>query len=138
MKRFKPNETKDFRCRHCKKQVSGKALGTKQRNHCPYCLYSLHVDINIGDRKSTCQKTMKPVGLTTKKDGEIMIVSECNGCGKISANRIAGDDDPNTVLNLINFDNPMETEVNLRKCHIELVKNKTEVETQLFGKRPNQ
>lgn len=135
MKRFKPNESKDFRCKNCRAEVSGQSIGTKQRNHCPYCLTSLHVDVNIGDRKATCQRTMKPIGLTMKKDGEIMIVHQCTGCGKISTNRIAGDDEPSAVLGLVDFDNDAATEVNLRKSNISLVRDKEDVETQLFGKK---
>lgn len=137
MKRLKPNESKDFTCKNCRQRVSGRAIGTKQRNHCTFCLYSLHVDVAVGDRKATCQKKMKPVGLTMKKDGEIMIVSECAGCGKIMPNRIAGDDNTDEILKLVHPHNQMETEVNLRKCHIELVSDEEEVRVQLFGKRPN-
>lgn len=137
MKRYKPNESKDFTCKNCKRRVSGQAIGTKQRNHCPYCLYSLHVDVSVGDRKAICQKKMKPVGLSMKKDGEVMIVSECTGCGKIMPNRIAGDDNTDEILKLVHPNNTMETEVNLRKCHIELVKDKSGVEVQLFGKKYN-
>jgi hypothetical protein len=79
---------------------------------------------------------MKPVGLTLKKDGEVMIVTECGKCGKISANRIAGDDNPDSILKLIDTENDAQTEANLRRCHLELVKDKSEVEVQLFGKRP--
>lgn len=119
-KHIRENESEDFRCKHCKREVLGQAIGTKQRNHCPYCLYSLHVDESIGDRKSTCIGSMKPVGLTTKKDGEIMIIHECQTCGKISNNRIAGDDDTDAILTLA------ETGVGV---------SREDVEIQLFGKR---
>lgn len=82
-----------FKCKKCGKEVTMRALGTHNRNHCPYCLWSLHVDNLIGDRQSDCNALMKPIGLVTKKDGEIMLVHLCEKCGKISTNRIAGDDD---------------------------------------------
>lgn len=44
---------------------------------------------------------MKPIGLTCKHDGEIMVVHLCLHCGKISCNRIAGDDDPHIILSLL-------------------------------------
>ena len=138
MKKHKrPNESNDFRCKHCRAMVSGQAIGTKQRNHCPICLYSLHVDEKVGDRKSSCRRPMMPIGLTMKKDGEIMIVSKCISCGKISANRIAGDDKESAILELLNFDVDVETEIQLRKANIPLIHDKEEVETQLFGKKTN-
>lgn len=45
---------------------------------------------------------MKPIGLTRKRaTGEIMIVHQCLTCGKISPNRIAGDDNPYEVISLL-------------------------------------
>jgi len=44
---------------------------------------------------------MKPIGLRFKYDGELMIVHWCLSCGKISNNRIAGDDIPEVILTLI-------------------------------------
>ncbi|MDQ5968548.1 MAG: hypothetical protein QG561_147 [Patescibacteria group bacterium] len=46
------NET--FTCVHCGIQVSQHPTGSA-RNHCPVCLYSLHVDESVpGDRLSDC------------------------------------------------------------------------------------
>jgi len=44
---------------------------------------------------------MKPIGLTLKKDGELMVVHKCLGCGKISKNRIAGDDNTYSIISLL-------------------------------------
>jgi hypothetical protein len=54
---------------------------------------------------------MKPIGLTlkdtrynpfTKKtSGELMLKHVCLNCGKISYNRIAGDDNPHSILSLL-------------------------------------
>lgn len=44
---------------------------------------------------------MKPIGLRFKNDGELMIVHRCLSCGKISPNRIAGDDFTDAILELI-------------------------------------
>ena len=46
-KRFTKNDN-GFICAHCGKEVE--PLGYTSRNHCPFCLWSLHVDINPGDR----------------------------------------------------------------------------------------
>ncbi len=39
-----------FVCAHCGQTVE--PLGYTSRNHCPHCLYSLHVDIHPGDRQN--------------------------------------------------------------------------------------
>lgn len=44
---------------------------------------------------------MKPIGLSYKSSGELMIVHMCLYCGKISCNRIAGDDVPHIVVGLL-------------------------------------
>ena len=81
-----------FNCKNCVSKVSYRAPGTKNRNHCPFCLYSLHVDKKVGDRRSTCNSLMEPVGKIIKHDGEEVIVHKCTGCGEVRKNRIAGDD----------------------------------------------
>jgi DNA-directed RNA polymerase subunit RPC12/RpoP len=98
----------DFVCLHCGMFVSAEALlsGVRNRNHCPYCLSSRHLDqFEPGDRLSACKARMKPVGLTLKRtvkkyasQGELMLVHLCEDCGKVSINRIAADDDNETIL----------------------------------------
>ena len=46
------NET--FTCKNCGRLVVPEGAGSNHRNHCPNCLYSLHVDIEPGDRESDC------------------------------------------------------------------------------------
>lgn len=94
----------EFRCLNCRKEVlPNKFMGTEHRNHCPFCLWSRHVDEQkSGDRKSTCKAPMKPIGLTFKQEGfdkygrknqgELMLVHQCTKCDRVSINRIAGDD----------------------------------------------
>jgi hypothetical protein len=89
---FQQRQT-NFVCKHCGAFVSYEAPGTHNRNHCPYCLYSRHVDIARGDRRSKCGGMMKPVGVVKRKNGEELIVHQCRGCAFVSKNRIAGDDD---------------------------------------------
>jgi hypothetical protein len=99
----------DFRCKHCRQYVSTDPLlsGVNNRNHCPYCLYSRHMDLyEAGDRLSACKAEMRPVGLTLKRtnkkygkqQGELMLIHFCVDCGSISANRLAADDDSETIL----------------------------------------
>ena len=100
----------DFRCAHCHVLVSSAHIlsGVNNRNHCPYCLWSCHLDLfAAGDRLSACKAPMKPIGLTMKKGrnkyqreprGELMLIHECVGCNTLSINRIAADDDSATVM----------------------------------------
>ncbi|QNN23774.1 RNHCP domain-containing protein [Planctomycetales bacterium ZRK34] len=81
-----------FTCRHCRRTIDAAALGTGHRNHCPYCLWSRHVDETPGDRASTCGGLMEPIAIWVKHDGEWSIVHRCGTCGHLKPNRIAGDD----------------------------------------------
>jgi hypothetical protein len=101
--------TSGFRCVNCQRFVSlaRQLSGVGNRNHCPYCLHSRHLDwLRAGDRLAACKGNMQPVGLTFKQigkrygeaKGELMIVHCCKECGKLSINRIAADDDRETML----------------------------------------
>jgi DNA-directed RNA polymerase subunit RPC12/RpoP len=95
-----------FRCLNCHIIISNIAAGTKHRNHCPLCLWCKHVDLKTpGDRRSVCEGRMKPIGLTLKLRGELMIVHECLKCGRLSPNRIAGDDNTFSIVSLLNEPN---------------------------------
>jgi hypothetical protein len=86
MKQFtKRNEA--FTCAHCGKAVPAGTHGV-MRNHCPYCLASLHTDKNPGDRQSTCGGTMKAIQ-AYYLSGRITLVHRCTRCGLERKNRIA-------------------------------------------------
>lgn len=100
-----------FRCANCGQMVfPTSAMGTVHRNHCPFCLYSLHVDTRPGNRASLCHARMEPVGLTCKLEGrdkygrerrgDIMLVHVCAGCGSVNINRIAADDSCSGILDV--------------------------------------
>jgi len=91
---------RSFRCAHCRLDVSTSAPGTAHRNHCPYCLWSRHVDDDPGDRASDCLASMEPIAITVRKDGEWVLIHRCNGCGELSSNRVAGDDSPLLLVRL--------------------------------------
>jgi RNase P subunit RPR2 len=93
-------QLKSFICKNCGEKVSFEAPGTKHRNHCPFCLYSQHLDVKVGDRKSKCKGMMKPIGVVRRDDGERMVVHQCQGCGFIHKNRIAGDDNEKLLKKL--------------------------------------
>ena len=100
----------DFRCAHCHVIVPCAHLvsAVNNRNHCPYCLWSCHLDLyTAGDRLSACKAPMTPIGLTMKQSrnkyqrerrGELMLIHQCTECRTLSINRIAADDDSETIL----------------------------------------
>ena len=102
----------DFRCAHCRNLVSAVHMlsGVNNRNHCPYCLWSCHLDLfAAGDRLSACKGQMRPIGLSMKKSrnkyrlgasGELMLIHECTECVTLSINRIAADDDPESLFSV--------------------------------------
>jgi len=91
---------KQFVCRYCGRTVSTKAPGTSHRNHCPWCLWSVHLDKRAGDRLSSCNGIMEPIAVSVRLRGEWMLVHRCNECGILKANRIAGDDNELALLSL--------------------------------------
>jgi len=98
-RRFSNSE--EFRCRHCKSMVGPTLSGGRNRNHCPYCLYSRHVDRRTpGDRASRCGSLMAPVGAFARPKGEHAIVHRCLGCGFERYNRVAADDNFVLVMRL--------------------------------------
>jgi hypothetical protein len=110
MRKFCNDINTDFTCLHCGSFVSSAAFiaGVGNRNHCPYCLWSRHLDLlEAGDRLAACKATMRPLGLTLKRSrnkyastasGELMLVHECTDCQHLSINRIAADDVPETLI----------------------------------------
>jgi hypothetical protein len=99
--RHKQSTEEVFRCKHCRHLVCPPPSGGRHRNHCPFCLYSRHVDDRKpGDRMSSCGSTMKPVGRFQRPNGEYVIIHQCHGCEFERFNRIAADDDFELVLSL--------------------------------------
>lgn len=83
-----------FTCEHCNKIVNPIVYGGSYRNHCPFCLWSKHVDSAIpGDRANGCLGLMEPIGVFTRRTGEYVLVHRCEKCQFERYNRIAGDDD---------------------------------------------
>lgn len=90
-----------FTCGHCGRHVGPLPSGGRNRNHCPYCLYSRHVDAERpGDRASACQGMMEPVGVFERPNGEEVIVHRCQRCGYERFNRVGADDDEAAVAAL--------------------------------------
>lgn len=85
-KLFTKNDA-SFVCAHCGREVE--PLGYSSRNHCPFCLWSLHVDINPGDRSNECRGQMEPIAAETDAKKGFVIVHRCTMCGEIKRNRAA-------------------------------------------------
>ena len=99
MKKFNALD-EGFICENCGKEV--KPLGYTSRDHCPYCLYSKHVDINPGDRSNPCKGLLKPIEIEKFKD-TYKIVYKCTKCNELHKNIIAKDDDMNEIIKISNI-----------------------------------
>lgn len=89
-----------FKCAICETDVPPHP--SSSRDHCTQCLYSMHVDVDPGDRENPCQGILKPVGLEIKK-GEKRILYECERCRVRIVNVVAPDDNPDKVVELAGF-----------------------------------
>ena len=96
MKQFTMRD-ESFTCENCHKEV--KPLGYTARDHCPYCLYSKHVDINPGDRQNTCKGLLKPTGIEKYKY-TYKILYKCETCHKDHKNIVATDDDMEKIIEI--------------------------------------
>ena len=65
-----------FTCKVCGREILPEGAGSDHRNHCPYCLSSVHVD------------------------NEWAVIHRCTVCGKMGSNRIAADDNPMKLMAL--------------------------------------
>ncbi len=97
MKKFKMIDV-SFVCRNCNFQVE--PLGYTARDHCPKCLYSIHVDINPGDRANTCFGNLVPYNIEKFKD-TYKILYKCDKCGELKKNIMANDDNYDLILEII-------------------------------------
>lgn len=98
---FKTHPCMDgFTCKVCGWPVVPAGAGSSHRNHCPNCLYSIHLDRCPGDRESDCHGRMEPVAVWVRKNGEWAIIHRCTRCGKLSSNRTAADDNPMKLMAL--------------------------------------
>ena len=99
MKTFTKND-EGFKCKNCGKEV--KPLKYTSRDHCPFCLCSIHIDINPGDRANTCLGILKPVDLEYSQNKGYVIKYKCEKCGDFHKNKTAIDDDMNQIMKVSN------------------------------------
>lgn len=91
---------------------------------------------------------MTPIGLTFKKEGidkytdkpkqgEIMLIHQCVKCGKVSINRISGDDSSSVILQVFerSMNIPKNLKEDLKRQGIDVLtaENRGEVEKQLLS-----
>lgn len=81
-------ENTGFICENCGRKVLPLNNGS-YRNHCPYCLYSKHVDEIPGDRRNLCQGLLKPIALKYHSKKGMQIVHKCLKCGEVRVNKVA-------------------------------------------------
>ena len=96
MKRFEMRD-EEFICDNCQRLVS--KLEYTARDHCPYCLYSKHVDINPGDRLNNCHGLLEPIGIEKYKN-TYKIIYKCVKCHQLHKNIMAGDDNYDLIIDL--------------------------------------
>ena len=86
----------EFICENCRKDVP--KLNYTSRDHCPYCLYAKHVDINPGDRAENCHGMLEPIGIENNPKKGYVIIYKCKKCGAIRKNIAAKDDNMKLII----------------------------------------
>jgi hypothetical protein len=94
------NLENSFICKACGAVVLLDGGGTENRNHCPKCLCSVHLDNVPGDRAADCGSVMDAVAVWVRKNGEWALIHRCRRCGALSSNRIAADDSPMKLMSI--------------------------------------
>ena len=83
-----------------KPSLTVRDCGANNRNHCPHCLSSIHLDNIPGDRSADCGGIMEPISIYVRPDGEWALIHRCKKCGELKINRIAADDNEYLLLSL--------------------------------------
>jgi hypothetical protein len=104
--------TGDIQCGNCGKTFNLELKGSKHRDHCPYCLCSVHIDIRPGDRDVWCGEgeegssefkhaILRPIAINRNiinpKKNMPYILYKCDKCGKEKVNVQAFDDNQDVV-----------------------------------------
>ena len=80
-----------FVCERCGSEVGSLRSGG-YRNHCPYCLWTKHVDDIPGDRMAGCDGLMEPIGIDYKRSKGYIVIHRCKSCGTVKRNKLALND----------------------------------------------
>lgn len=95
-KKFTKND-QSFKCLNCNSLVD--KLGYTSRDHCPACLYSIHIDNSPGDRANECKGLLVPIGVQFNHKGTV-IIYKCNKCNEIKRNISSDDDNIDEIIKL--------------------------------------
>jgi len=85
----------DFVCEICGSLVKGDGY----TDHCPVCLWSKHVDVFPGDRRSSCGGLMEPI-VVAQKRGKWRILYRCCRCGYQHWNKASVQDNLARIVEL--------------------------------------
>jgi len=85
----------DFVCDKCGAAVKGDGY----TDHCPHCLWSRHVDVNPGDRASTCLGAMEPIAVEGTTPN-YAILYRCVRCTHTHRVKTHPKDDPDAIVAL--------------------------------------
>ena len=96
MKKFNMID-EEFICENCQKHIP--KLNYTARDHCPFCLFSKHVDIMPGDRQNECKGLLEPIAIEKFKD-TYKIVYKCLKCNQIHKNIMANDDNFDEIIRI--------------------------------------
>lgn len=88
-----------FTCSVCGKTVE--KLNYTARDHCNYCLSSIHLDNNPGDRSANCGGVLRPISIEQGSKDKLKIVYKCDKCGIIKRNVVASDDNFDKILEIM-------------------------------------
>ncbi len=89
----------EFICQNCNEKVE--KLKYTSRDHCNHCLYSLHVDINPGDRQNECKGLLEPVNILMNSKKGKQIIYRCNNCNSEVKNIVAEDDKAEEIYKIV-------------------------------------
>ncbi|MCX6784497.1 MAG: RNHCP domain-containing protein [Candidatus Komeilibacteria bacterium] len=91
----------NFICGHCRKRVKGDGY----TNHCPYCLWSKHVDDQPGDRANKCKGLMEPIRVQLLGRQDYEIYHKCLECGVEKKKKALDNDNFEIILSLVKKEN---------------------------------
>jgi len=81
------------------------------RNHCPFCLFSKHVDFLPGEKRNKYGGLMKPIGIQYKSGKGYQIIHRCLRCCEQSVNRVAENTvQPDNIELIIKLSEPAHLE----------------------------
>jgi hypothetical protein len=84
-------ENTGFTCAHCGARVDPLPTGS-YRNHCPNCLWLVHLDDVPGDRASSCRGPTRQIGVDFRAPKGFVVMHRCQKCSAERRNKAAPDD----------------------------------------------